>query len=103
MDSVTVLMAGIVLARFGRVNLCRFQHFEAHFDYFVEGLWITDLTINQILQEEVDPSVRGSVNGVQESLNNALDLLKCVLVIALPTPEQFGLLVVLSFISISTG
>ena len=45
----------------------------------------------------------GVINGVQSSLNNSFDLLKCVLVITFPTPELFGLLVILSFMSISSG
>merc|ERR1719419_1199921 len=48
--SVLVLLTGIILARF--------------------GLWVVDLTINQLLQEKVAEDVRGVVNGVQDSLNN---------------------------------
>merc|ERR1711879_272154 len=70
--AVCVLMSGIIAARF--------------------GLWITDLTINQILQERVEEERRGVINGVQDSMNNSLDLLKCVLVILLPQPRQFGFL-----------
>ena len=99
--AVCVLMSGIIAARF--------------------GLWITDLTINQILQErveeerrgdiflmrhietEVNFSVAGVINGVQDSMNNSLDLLKCVLVILLPQPRQFGFLVILSFTFVSSG
>jgi len=80
---VTVLMAGIILARF--------------------GLWIVDLTITQILQERVEEERRGVVNGVQDSLNNSMDLLKCVLVILLPDAKHFGCLIILSYISISSG
>merc|ERR1719357_417322 len=79
--SVIVFLAGIILARF--------------------GLWIVDLTVNQLLQEEVE--VRGVVNGVQESLNNSLDLAKCILVILLPAEETFGLLIIASFTSVSLG
>ena len=99
--AVCVLMSGIIAARF--------------------GLWITDLTINQILQERVEEerrgdifsfdhirmednfSVAGVINGVQDSMNNSLDLLKCVLVILLPQPRQFGFLVILSFTFVSSG
>ena len=76
-------MIGIIVARF--------------------GLWIVDLTITQILQERVEEEHRGVVNGVQDSLNNSLDLLKCVLVILLPGADEFGYLIILSYISISTG
>lgn len=81
--SVATLLTGIIAARF--------------------GLWITDLTITQIIQERVEEENRGTFNGVQDSLNNSLDLLKCVLVILLPQPEQFGILVLLSYIAISSG
>merc|ERR1712156_128938 len=83
MIAVCVLMSGIIAARF--------------------GLWITDLTINQILQERVEEGRRGVINGVQDSMNNSLDLLKCVLVILLPQPQHFGILIFLSFASISAG
>merc|ERR1712107_39227 len=66
--SVIVFLTGIILARF--------------------GLWIVDLTVNQLLQEKVEEEVRGVVNGVQESLNNSLDLAKCILVILLPAEEK---------------
>merc|ERR1719427_2403313 len=81
--SVLVFLTGIILARF--------------------GLWVVDLTVNQLLQEKVAEDVRGVVNGVQDSLNNTLDLTKCILVILLPAEETFGLLIFASFISINFG
>jgi len=81
--SVSVFLLGIILARF--------------------GLWIVDLTVNQLLQEKVEEEVRGVVNGVQDSLNNSLDLAKCVLVILLPAQETFALLIFASFVSINIG
>ena len=62
-----------------------------------------DLTVNQILQERVAEDKRGVVNGVQDSINNTFDLLKCVFVIFLPNEETFGLLIFISFISINFG
>merc|ERR1712013_7558 len=81
--SVIVFLTGIILARF--------------------GLWIVDLTVNQLLQEKVEEEVRGVVNGVQESMGNSLDLAKCILVILLPAEETFGLLIIASFTSVSLG
>jgi len=81
--SVLVFLTGIILARF--------------------GLWVVDLTVNQLLQEKVAEDVRGVVNGVQDSLNNTLDLTKCILVILLPSEETFALLIFASFISINFG
>ena len=80
---MSIFLAGIILARF--------------------GLWIVDLTINQILQERVAEERRGVVNGVQDSINNTFDLLKCVFVILLPAEETFALLIFISFASINLG
>ena len=66
-------------------------------------MWVVDLTITQIIQERVEEDRRGVINGVQDSLNNSLDLLKCILVILLPGAKDFGGLIILSYISISSG
>ena len=50
MTSVSVLLTGIILARF--------------------GLWISDLSITQIVQENVQENKRGIIGGVQNSLNS---------------------------------
>jgi len=81
--SIGVMMAGIILARF--------------------GLWNLDLTITQILQEQVGESERGIVNGVQHSLQDLLDMIKFVLVIFIPHPKHFAYLVILSFIFVTAG
>jgi len=81
--SVSVLLIGIILARF--------------------GLWIADLSISQIQQVEVQANKRGVVGGVQTSLNNFFDMTKFFLVILMPNPQTFGFLIVLSFISICLG
>ncbi|CAG5128908.1 unnamed protein product [Candidula unifasciata] len=83
MTSISVLMAGIIAARF--------------------GLWIADLAITQMFLETVIESERGVVNGVQQSLNQFLDLIKFVLVIILPKITQFGLLVILSYGFVFSG
>ena len=61
------------------------------------------MTVTQIIQERVEEERRGVINGVQDSLNNSLDLLKCILVILLPGEKDFGKLIILSYISISSG
>ena len=81
--SVIVFLTGIILARF--------------------GLWITDLTVTQVIQERVEEEQRGAFNGVQDSLNMTLDVVKSLLVIALPNTHQFGILILLSFGFVSTG
>ena len=61
---------------------------------------MTDLVISQIQQENVPERERGIVNGVQNSLNNFMDMLKFILVIFLPRLETFGYLIMLSFVFI---
>ena len=81
--SVSLLMAGIILARI--------------------GLWGFDLAITQLIQENVKENERGVFNGVQTSLNNFMDMIRFVLVLALPKPEQFGILVLLSSAAVCIG
>nr|XP_045601308.1 solute carrier family 40 member 1-like isoform X1 [Procambarus clarkii]XP_045601309.1 solute carrier family 40 member 1-like isoform X1 [Procambarus clarkii] len=80
---VILLLTGIITSRF--------------------GLWVADLTVTQILQEEVEEGHRGAINGVQSSLNQALNLLRSILIIILPRRETFGFLVILSFLFVSTA
>jgi iron-regulated transporter 1 len=80
---VIVLLLGIILARF--------------------GLWIADLSVTQIFQEEVEESQRGVINGVQDSLNKLMDLVKFALVIFLPSPDTFGYLIFLSWFFVFLG
>ena len=81
--SVGVLLAGIILARF--------------------GLWLSDLTITQVLQEKVQEEHRGIIGGVQNGVNSAMDTIKFVLVIVLPENETFGWLIIASFGFVSLG
>jgi len=80
--SIILLMAGITAARL--------------------GLWIADLSVNQILQG-VEDEIRGTINGVQISMNMLFDTCKFVLVIILPLPETFGILICISFIAVFSG
>eukprot|EP00092_Neocalanus_flemingeri_P013086 GFUD01014101.1.p1 GENE.GFUD01014101.1~~GFUD01014101.1.p1 ORF type:complete len:517 (-),score=89.43 GFUD01014101.1:192-1742(-) len=81
--SVSVLLTGIILARF--------------------GLWVADLSVTQIMQENVEERKRGVIGGVQNSLNSGLDLLKFGLVLIMPNQHMFGILIVLSFSFICLG
>ena len=82
-NSVIVLMTGIIAARF--------------------GLWVSDLTVTQILQERVSEEHRGTIGGVQNGLNSAMNTIKFFLVIALPEQETFGWLILASFVSVCIG
>ena len=61
---------------------------------------MADLVVTQLFQENVPELERGIVNGVQNSLNMLMDMIKNALVIALPRVETFGILIILSFIFI---
>ncbi|XP_054977741.1 solute carrier family 40 member 1 isoform X1 [Sorex araneus] len=83
MISVSLLFAGVIAARI--------------------GLWSFDLTVTQLLQENVIESERGIINGVQNSMNYLLDLLHFIMVILAPNPEAFGLLVLISVSFVAMG
>lgn len=44
------------------------------------NLWIADLAANQFLQELVDDGERGCINGVQQSIDVSMGLLKFTMV-----------------------
>lgn len=67
------------------------------------GLWSFDLTVTQLLQENVVESERGIINGVQNSMNYLFDLLHFIMVILAPKPEAFGLLVLISVSFVAMG
>uniref|UniRef100_A0A4W4HDD2 Solute carrier family 40 member n=1 Tax=Electrophorus electricus TaxID=8005 RepID=A0A4W4HDD2_ELEEL len=81
--SVSLLFAGVIAARI--------------------GLWSFDLTVTQLIQENVAEAERGVINGVQNSMNYLLDLLHFIMVILAPNPEAFGLLVILSVSFVAMG
>ena len=55
------------------------------------------------LQENVEETKRGIVGGVQNSLCSTMDMLKFVLVLIMPQENMFGVLVILSFVSVCLG
>ena len=81
--SLWLLMAGIVLSRI--------------------GLWMTDLVITQLFQENIPETERGIVGGLQNSFNNVMDVAHFVLVTVAPKPEQFGALILVSVAMVSLG
>jgi len=81
--SVYVLMSGVVAARY--------------------GLWLTDIATQQIQQLEVEEEIRGTIGGVQESLNSSFEMTKNILVLLFPRVTDFGYLVFASFGSLLLG
>ena len=60
------------------------------------GIWLFDLSVQQLLQENVKEEERGVVNGVMKSMMCFNDMLNYVLVIAAPRPEDFRILTIIS-------
>lgn len=81
--SLGLLMGGIVMSRI--------------------GLWMTDLVITQLFQENVPEQERGIVSGVQNSFNSIMDVAHFVMVTVAPKPEQFGVLILISVMMVSLG
>jgi iron-regulated transporter 1 len=67
------------------------------------GLWMADLSVTQIQQENVEKGERGVIGGIQSSMNQIMDVAMFVLVLILPRAETFGILVIISFSSITVG
>ena len=66
--SVGVFLTGIIAARF--------------------GLWVSDLAVTQIFQENVARDKRGVVGGVQGSINDSMNLVKFCLLYTSPSPRD---------------
>ena len=81
--SIALLMTGTILARV--------------------GLWGFDLTITQLIQENVAEEERGIFNGVQSALNNLQDVLRFILVLIFPSPSQFWILIIFSSAFLTIG
>ncbi|KAH7706011.1 solute carrier family 40member 1 [Aphelenchoides avenae] len=67
------------------------------------GLWMSDLAITQLMQEQVPEVHRGAVFGVQGALCLLLSVGKDVLAILLPDPRTFGLLDILRALNSKTA
>eukprot|EP01018_Ginkgo_biloba_P000360 Gb_09600 [translate_table: standard] len=65
------------------------------------GLWMFDLSVVQQMQDSVPASDRGVVGGVQNSLQSFMDLMSYVMGMIVSNPEDFGLLVLASFLSVT--
>jgi len=76
--SVYVMLAGIVVSRF--------------------GLWLVDLSISTMMQKYIKEEHRGILGGVQGSMQQFFEILKFVLAISLPGMGTFGWLVLCSYV-----
>ena len=65
------------------------------------GLWIYDLAISQHFQEVVAEKERNTVGGVQASINSFFDCLYILLTICIPNPNDFDILIEISFAAVA--
>lgn len=64
------------------------------------GVWVFDLSLSQLMQEEITIEELGTVSGVHNSICAALGTSMFVAGIVLDKPEQFGILMALSLVSV---
>ena len=81
--SIVLVMVGIILSR--------------------TGIWLLDLSVTQLQQENIPEYERGIVGGVQYALNEFFDLSHFIITIFLPRPNEFGYLTLISFGAITTS
>lgn len=67
------------------------------------GLWTFDLAVQQLMQEKVVEEERGVVSGVMNAMISVMDMLHYVLVIIAPRPQNFNILIVISFLMVALG
>ena len=60
------------------------------------GLWMSDLSITQLMQENVAEQERGTVFGVHTTFCQLFSMFKDLLVIIFPDPRTFGCLIMIS-------
>ncbi|GMS91680.1 hypothetical protein PENTCL1PPCAC_13855, partial [Pristionchus entomophagus] len=61
------------------------------------GLWMADLAITHIMQVATPESQRNTVFGVQNAICQTFSVLKDLLVIILPSPNTFGICILISY------
>ena len=67
------------------------------------GLWMFDLAVSQLVQENVPEEERGVFSGVMNVFISVMDMLHYVLVIVAPRPEHFRYLAIVSIVMVVLG
>uniref|UniRef100_A0A914EB25 Solute carrier family 40 member n=1 Tax=Acrobeloides nanus TaxID=290746 RepID=A0A914EB25_9BILA len=83
MTSVLVFFAGLAMTRL--------------------GVWLTALCITHQMQESISANERGTVFGFHSSICSFFSVAKNILVIMLPDPRTFGILIIISAICTVMG
>ena len=84
--SVGVFISSIILNRFVEFDVeeKEFGNLSKIWITSRFGLWISDLSVTQIMQEKVPEAHRGKINGVQNGMQELMNVIKYVLVMVLP-------------------
>ena len=64
------------------------------------GLWVFDLSAQQIIQESVEAQYRGSFSSIEASFQNLFELLTFAMTIVFPRPEQFKYPALVSLVAV---
>jgi iron-regulated transporter 1 len=67
------------------------------------GLWVFDISVTQLQQQEIPGEIRGEVGGVQQSLNAFLNVMSYTLGIFFPDPSDFPIYVIAACLSVGTA
>jgi solute carrier family 40 (iron-regulated transporter), member 1 len=67
------------------------------------GLWVFDITLTQLQQQEIPEWARGQVGGTQQSLNAVFTLLSFAFGILVPHPRNFVWFVVAGTVAVGTA
>jgi iron-regulated transporter 1 len=64
------------------------------------GLWVFDISVTQLQQQEIPGEIRGEVGGVQQSLNAFFNVMSYTLGIFFPDPNDFPIYVTAACVSV---
>lgn len=67
------------------------------------GLWSYDLSAQIIIQDEVEPSMRGTFSSLEASFQNMFEMLAFLSTVIFPRPEQFKYPAVMSAVAVATA
>ena len=67
------------------------------------GLWVFDLTITLFMQHFIPESIRGTVGGIQKSMNGLLELTTYFLGFVFSDPTDFYIIVFAGYCSVCLG
>jgi iron-regulated transporter 1 len=67
------------------------------------GLWVFDVAVTQLQQEQTPDGIRGLVGGVQQGMNSFFLLLSFLFPLLFPDPSDFSYFVAVGYTSVATA